>query len=348
MLDPSEVRRALAREGTIEIEELISERDLEEKPEVDTPADSQETGANGSPERGDSDADTEYRAASVLIFKDGKFLCADRTDGQGICGAGGQRKPGESPEETALREVQEKFNIVPLSLHPFGDLKAAKGLYLTTRLYFADRFTGIPEADGMEMANERWMALDELRGEDLFPAFGKSLEIFVGVLRPFTEGEDGQNRYNSVTSLDKSSTSDRIKLDNPNTGGGSGSGNHGHKGIPGQVGGSTPSASAEGKNKPCTGFADKAAAKRHRKHWNEFGVSSDADYAQKAIDFIKQPVGGNIDGYANVNGEVVRFNVSTGEYGKGVPGGRIITYFKAKYKNGVVNLTAANNYSHPT
>ena len=191
VLDPSEVRRGLAREGVIEIEELISEKDVEEKPEVTPPDDSAETARNGSSKRDNEDADSGYQAASVLIFKDGKFLCADRTDGQGICGPGGHRKPGESPEETALREAQEEFNIVPLSLHPFGDLKASKGLYLTTRLYFADRFTGTPEADGMEMANERWMALDELRGEDLFPAFEKSLEIFVGVLRPFGERTDG-------------------------------------------------------------------------------------------------------------------------------------------------------------
>ena len=107
---------------------------------------------------------------------------------------------------------------------------------------------------------------------------------------------------------------------------------------------SSPKPSAEGRNKPCTGFANKGAEKRHEKHWKEFGFTSNADYAKQAIEFIKQPCGGNIDGYVNKEGEIVRFNAKTGEYGKGVPGGRVITYFKAKYKNGKVNLELANNY----
>ena len=107
---------------------------------------------------------------------------------------------------------------------------------------------------------------------------------------------------------------------------------------------SSPKPSAEGRNKPCTGFANKGAEKRHEKHWKEFGFTSNADYTKQAIDFIKQPCNGNIDGYVNKEGQIVRFNVNTGEYGKGVPGGRVITYFKAKYKNGKVNLELANNY----
>ena len=102
--------------------------------------------------------------------------------------------------------------------------------------------------------------------------------------------------------------------------------------------------SADGKNKPCTGFADKAAAKRHRKHWKEFGVTSDDDYTKQAIDFLKQPCGGNIDGYLRADGRIVRFNVSTGEYAVGAPGAEVVTYFKAKYAKGKVHLTAANNY----
>ena len=102
--------------------------------------------------------------------------------------------------------------------------------------------------------------------------------------------------------------------------------------------------SAEGRNKPCTGFANKGAEKRHEKHWKEFGFTSNADYTKQAIDFIKQPCGGNIDGYLREGNEIVRFNRTTGEYGAGVPGKEMFTYFKAKYKNGKVDLVAANNY----
>ena len=50
-----------------------------------------------------------------------------------------------------------------------------------------------------------------------------------------------QNCDNFVTPIDKSPNFDRIKLENPNTDGGPGSGNFGHKGVPGQVGGTAPS-----------------------------------------------------------------------------------------------------------
>lgn len=145
--------------------------------------------------------------------------------------------------------------------------------------------------------------------------------------------------------LDIGGKSYTIKFQNISADGGPGSGNHGHKGRPGKQGGSSASASAEGRNKPCTGFRDQGAEKRHQKHWQEFGVSSHSDYAKKAIDFIKQPVGGNIDGYArDRDGAVVRFDVTTGEIGIGIPGGEIITYFKAKCRGGKVDIAAANNY----
>ena len=40
------------------------------------------------------------------------------------------------------------------------------------------------------MIGERWMALDELHGEDLFPAFEKSLDMFCEMLRPFAKGDE--------------------------------------------------------------------------------------------------------------------------------------------------------------
>ena len=107
---------------------------------------------------------------------------------------------------------------------------------------------------------------------------------------------------------------------------------------------SSPKPSAEGRNKPCTGFANKGAEKRHEKHWKEFGVTSNADYTRQAIDFLKQPCGGDIDGYLKRNGKIVRYNRTTGEYATGIPGQALSTYFKPRYKNGKVDLIAANNY----
>lgn len=106
--------------------------------------------------------------------------------------------------------------------------------------------------------------------------------------------------------------------------------------------------SAKGENVPCTGFRNQFAAQRHEKHWPEFGFSSRREYEKAAIDFLKQPVGGDIDGYkrqeANGRIAIIRFNRKTGEMGIGFPGKEIKTYYKAKYYDGKVNLKLANKY----
>ena len=256
--------------------------------------------------------------------------------------------------------------------------------------------------------------------------------------------QDAQNRYNFVTPIDKSPHSDIIKLENPNTDGGLGSGNFGHKGVPGRVGGSAPSnganassssggtgnstgnassstsassnsgsgstgnatgtsasssstapasgktqtantsatgnsqtaggsqngnsqtanaqvsqtsgtqtsppaikVSARGSNTPCTGFANKAMFERHvNRHIAEFPGMTGEQYEQYAIDFLKQPCTEVVDGYLTKQGEVVRFDRANGEYAKGVPGGRVVTCYVARFnaKTGVANLEAANRY----
>ena len=62
---------------------------------------------------------------------------------------------------------------------------------------------------------------------------------------------------------------------------------------------------------------------------------SAAEYTEHAKEFLMQPCSDKVDGYATSNGEVVRFNRATGEYAKGVPGGRIVTKS---------NLDLANDY----
>ena len=78
-------------------------------------------------------------------------------------------------------------------------------------LFFTDSFSGTPKADGVEMTDERWVGLDELRGERLFPAFEKSLDMFCEVLRPFARGNSvtDENNYKSANSLDNFPTSGR-------------------------------------------------------------------------------------------------------------------------------------------
>lgn len=62
----------------------------------------------------------------------------------------------------------------------------------------------------------------------------------------------------------------------------------------------------------------------------EMGFATKEEYQQKGIDFLKQPCGGDVIGYAPPDGVVVRFNTKTTEYATGVPGGPLKTYLKAK------------------
>lgn len=78
----------------------------------------------------------------------------------------------------------------------------------------------------------------------------------------------------------------------------------------------------------------------------ELGLKSEKEYLNHAIEFLKWPCSDTIDGYVTEDGQVCRFNRTTGEYAKGVPGGKITTCFIARFneKTGKANLEAANRY----
>ena len=230
VLDPSEVRKSLASEGEFEIEEVLSEENLNlpddtfdvgEKAaigepleilgqtndedevgaiEIDMPGSQLRTGekvvikgagggdetiiVEGISENGDG---ADYPAAAVIIIKDGKILCASRRNNEGVCGPGGHVEEGEEPEDTAVREAMEEFNIVPLNLQPLGEYKGGTGPYLPSMVYWTDQFSGTPEADGDEMLNARWMTLEELQSQLLFPPFEESLRMLAGTMSGYIQ-----------------------------------------------------------------------------------------------------------------------------------------------------------------
>lgn len=183
VLDPSEVRKSLATEGEFDIEEVITEDNLNLPDDTFSPNELPETSENGDLKiESESKDGDDLGGAAVLVLHEGKILCADRRASEGICGPGGHIEEGETPEDAALREAQEEFNIVPLNLLPLGIYKSTTPLYCDSMIYFTDQFTGTPEADGAEMMKERWMSLEELRNKHLFPPFEESIKMLEKLL----------------------------------------------------------------------------------------------------------------------------------------------------------------------
>lgn len=185
VLDPSEVRKSLANEGEFDIEEVISEDDLNLPEDTFFPTEMSGTSATDDFDmefKSEVEDGEECEAVAVIVIKDGKILCGSRRSSEGICGPGGHIEKGEEPEDAALREAQEEFNIVPLNILPLGVYKGSTGSYCDTMVYFTDQFTGKPKADEDEMLNERWLSIEELRGKFLFPPFEASLDMLEDLL----------------------------------------------------------------------------------------------------------------------------------------------------------------------
>lgn len=182
VIDPSEVRKSLTSEGKC----YIDKTSLKEEEEWEVFEDVFDMSSRRMCETNDAleeKMDTEeYPAAAVLILKDGKILCASRSDKEGLSGPGGHVEEEETSEEAAVREAKEEFHIVPLNLIPLGEYKDSTGSYLPSMVYVTDKFIGTPKADGVEMLNERWMSMEELQNQLLFPPFEASLNLLMKLL----------------------------------------------------------------------------------------------------------------------------------------------------------------------
>ena len=378
-LDPSEVRRKLASDDEFTVEEIIDEEDedlysamveaqngqVESEVEAaeanaeqqELPGGSEQSAPNEAPAATEvaTDEDEKSDAAipttvGVLVLRDGKVLTGVRKSDFypfTIGGPGGHIEKGETPEQAAVRETQEEFGITPTELIP-----------LTVRTGLAEEF-GVPEyflctqydgeidcADHSEVVAPQMSDLGEVlkavsdERESLFAPFADSIRVLNDILSQEQESIQ-DSKENSDTALPFSEDNTIIES--------SGDGGPGSGRYPKGSGAEKPSAkvSATGANDPCKGFGSKAKLKTHvKKHGAEVGAKSDAEYEKKAVNFLKQPCGVDIDGYSTADGKVVRFNRKTTEYAAGYPGGSVTTYMLAKFnkKTGQPNVELANTY----
>lgn len=353
-LDPTEVRRRLASDEEFDVEDIISEDDEDDllqsllgtepsaMSDVEAAQKNIEQGQapggeeqsatvapTATPPTTNADAtDTDY-GVGVLVVQDGRFLCGTRLKGGSVGGPGGHIEAGESPEDAAIRETQEEFGITPKDLMPVAFLSDLKPPYCPSHVFLCTDFDGsIRCADG-EMTSpgfitaEKVAELSTQNPERLFPPFAQSIAALLDVLSS-NPGLTSDAQNAKMKDRMDFNEADHPRDENGQFAEGEGSSSGSTE--------SGPAVSPEGENVPCTGFASPARLEDHatRHGLAEMGFVTKEEYQQKGIDFLKQPCGGDVIGYARPDGVVVRFNTKTTEYATGVPGGPLKTYMKAK------------------
>ena len=109
----------------------------------------------------------------------------------------------------------------------------------------------------------------------------------------------------------------------------------------------------QGSQPECVGFVPRKLSGHYQKYVSDNGepilsnLKSEEEYQNYAKSFLAKPVGETILGYTlKEKGEevVVRFDMETGMYAKGRPGGYIKTCFVAKYCN--IKGVPYDDYKH--
>ncbi len=114
-------------------------------------------------------------AACALVDADGRILLAQRPQGKNLAGLwefpGGKVEPGETPEETLVRELQEELGVTT-RIPCLAPLTFASHTYETFHLlmplYVCRRFEGI--ATGREGQALKWVRPANLRDYPMPPA----------------------------------------------------------------------------------------------------------------------------------------------------------------------------------
>lgn len=188
-----------------------------------------------------SHSEDQKGSVGVIVVNGGRVLNGTRHNDFGyglVCGPGGHIEEGETPEQAAFRETKEEFGITPKSLMCLGQGPKEKDTGLKPYLFLCTEYYGTPNCEDLEMTGAKFSTIEELneKAESLFGPFADGLNILMDCLETgifYTDPAEGVTDEKLNAHLEKAMNSD----------GGSGSGNFGHEGVPGQVGGSAPSTS---------------------------------------------------------------------------------------------------------
>lgn len=207
----------------------LDETPLRDRPlETNTAGPTNDAKADGS---ASSPADDLKAGVGVLVVQAGRLLIGKRTtqNGYGLfSGPGGHIKAGEQPAQAAFRETEEEFGISANELLPLGRGPAEPETGIRSHVFLCTDYNGEPNCVDGEMTEPRMVTLEtlELLKPSLFQPFADGVEL----LKSAIAGEEAPDGFVLYA-----------------TDGGAGSGNFGHEGRPGEIGGSAPDGSADSK-----------------------------------------------------------------------------------------------------
>ena len=126
-------------------------------------------------------------AACALVDADGRVLIAQRPEGKALAGLwefpGGKVEPGETPEQTVVRELAEELGIetktaclAPLTFasHDY------EAFHLLMPLFVCRRFWGTPVAK--EAQALKWVRPNRLRDYEMPPADAPLIPFLIDLL----------------------------------------------------------------------------------------------------------------------------------------------------------------------
>jgi hypothetical protein len=82
------------------------------------------------------------------------------------------------------------------------------------------------------------------------------------------------------------------------------------------------------------GFSESNLETHWETHQHEYDGMTKEQYAARALELIQMPVGGDIHGYKNKYGQIVRYDARTNDFVKGHPGKGIAFMCKPYFESG--------------